>query len=124
MTTDALVATFDETTRLDIHEVVRRLNTHLGATVVATLAGSRDSKLPYRWARDTMPNTQADARLRVAHRIWRLISDAESDHVARAWFLGVNPLLDETAPVLAIRADKHRAALQAANAFVTGAWHD
>lgn len=110
------------TTRLDIHEVARRMNSHVGATVVATLAGSRDSKLPYRWATSTTPNAHSEERIRTAHRIWIFIADAESDHVARAWFIGSNPMLDETSPVMALREDRVSDVAQVAEAFVNGTW--
>jgi hypothetical protein len=110
---------------LGIHELVARLNGHLGATAVAALAGVRDSKLPYRWAKPDgpTPGDSAQQRLIAAHRAWLLISDAESDHVARTWFLGANPLLDEEAPVVALRNGEIRAVLEAAKAFTEGAWH-
>lgn len=122
MPVNSMAEAHAETTRLDIHEVVRRLNSHLGATVVAALAGSRDSKLPYRWAKDTTPNAKAEERIRTAHRVWTLIADAESDHVARTWFVGSNPILDETPPVMALREDRIRDVARAAEAFINGTW--
>jgi len=126
MTTDtqALVEIFHDTTRLDIHELTRRLNNHLGATAVAILAGSRDSKLPYRWAKDSgpVPNDSAQNRLRTAHRVWGMIADAESDHTARAWFVGLNPLLNEVSPLMALREDKLKDVIDAAKAFLAGTW--
>lgn len=122
MTIDIASTAYNETIRLDIHEVVRRVNSHLGATMVAALAGSRDSKLPYKWAKDTVPNGNAEQRIRLAHRLWRMIADAESDHIARAWFRGINPVLGEVAPVIAIREGRFSEVVAAATAFVEGAW--
>lgn len=122
MTIDIATAAYNEVIRLDIHEVVRRLNSHLGATMVAALAGSRDSKLPYKWAKTTVPNTDAEQRIRLAHRLWRVIADAESDHIARAWFRGANPVLGEVSPVIALREGRFAEVVAAATAFVEGAW--
>lgn len=122
MTVDIAAAAHGETVRLDIHEVVRRLNTHLGATMVAALAGSRDSKLPYKWAKNTRPNDKATERLLLAHRLWKMIADAESDHVARTWFRGTNPLLGEVSPTMAIREGRLSEVAEAATAFITGTW--
>ena len=47
---DAMTELHSQTTKLSSHELVRRLNSHLGTTLVATLAGVRDRKLPYKWA--------------------------------------------------------------------------
>lgn len=124
MSADVMTGAHSDTTRLDIHEVVRRMNNHLGATLVAALAGSRDSKAPYRWAKADGP-TPRDAvqdRIRVAHRIWTALSDAEGEHTARTWFIGSNPILDEESPVMALRDGRVREVAQAASAFLSGAW--
>ncbi|MFC5997601.1 hypothetical protein ACFP6A_02495 [Quadrisphaera sp. GCM10027208] len=124
MSVDVMLGAHADTTRLDIHEVVRRMNNHLGATVVAALAGSRDPKAPYRWAKPDGPVPRDDAqdRLRVAHRVWTALADAESEHTARNWFVGTNPLLDERSPVMALRDGLVREVAQAATAFLTGTW--
>lgn len=124
MPTDLIVGAHADTVRLGLREVVERLNRHLGATLVATLAGVNDRKLPYRWARADggAPNREAAGRLLAAHRIWLELADAESDDVARAWFIGENPYLDEQAPVLALREGNVRETLLAAQAFLNDGW--
>lgn len=122
MSVSAMAQAHAGTVRLGIHEVVRRMNRHLGATVVAALAGSKDSKTPYRWAKDTTPQAEAEERIRTGHRVWMCIADAESDHVARAWFMGSSPALGETSPVLALREGRTREVIEAAEAFVNDAW--
>ncbi|TXC99037.1 hypothetical protein [Streptomyces sp. ISID311] len=125
MVNDLVTEAHAITTAMDIHELVARLNSHLGATAVAALANVRDSKLPYRWAKadGPTPNAQARERLQAAHRAWLVLADAESDHVARSWFLGANPLLDEEAPILVLRSGRIREVLQASEAFAKGTWH-
>ncbi|MET3922498.1 hypothetical protein [Arthrobacter sp. UYEF20] len=109
-----------ETARLDIHELVRRLNTHLGPTLVAALSGSKDAKQPIRWAKQggPTPGPAFENRLRLAHRLWGYLADAESDHVARAWFIGGNPWLGEDTPITAIREDRHKEVTAAVTAFL------
>lgn len=123
MSVSAMDQAHSGTVRLGIHEVVRRMNNHLGATAVAALAGSKDSKAPYRWAKETTPHAGAEDRIRTGHRVWVFIADAESDHVARAWFMGSNPALGETSPVLALREGRNREVIEAAEAFVNDAWN-
>jgi hypothetical protein len=108
------------TARMDIHEVVRQLNVHLGPTLVAALAGTPDRKLPIRWAKadGPTPGSAYQRRLQVAHRLWTLIANAESDHVARSWFIAANPMLEEDTPLTAIREDRSKAVVAAAAAFV------
>lgn len=108
------------TARLDIHEVVRRLNSHLGPLLVATLAGSKDPKLPHKWAKPhgPTPGPSFQKRLYLAHRVWIAIADAETEAIARAWFVGGNPFLGEETPLSAIREDRHQEVIQALSAFL------
>lgn len=62
----------------DIHELVRRLNTHLGTTLVAALAGARDSRSSYGWADDVTPVRDAEQRIRAAYRVWVTIARSQS----------------------------------------------
>lgn len=106
--------------KLDIREVTRRLNSSLGGTLVASLAGSKDAKLPYRWAKvdGPMPKNEAMRRLQFAYEQWTLLSEAEGEHVARAWFIGANPWLEYDTPVTAIRENRFRDAGKAAQAVI------
>jgi hypothetical protein len=106
--------------KLDIREVARRLNSSLGGTLVASLAGSKDAKLPYRWAKvdGPTPKNEAMRRLQFAYEQWTLLSEAEGEHVARAWFIGANPWLEYDTPVTAIREDRFRDAGKAAQAVI------
>jgi hypothetical protein len=122
MPNDISIEAYEKSTRLDIHEVVRRLNSHLGPTLVATLSGAKDPKASHRWAKagGGEPRTPAEQRLRTAHRVWLMISGAENDHIARAWFIGANPRLGEEAPVMVLREGRITDVVEAANAFVEG----
>ena len=113
-----------ETARENIREIVRRLNSHLGPTLVAALAGTKDRRQPIRWAKPDGPKLSAEfeRRIRFAQRVWVAISDAESDSVARAWFIGSNPRLNEDTPMTAIREDRHREVMSALTAFLEDAY--
>jgi hypothetical protein len=106
--------------KLDIREVTRRLNSSLGGTLVASLAGSKDAKLPYRWAKvdGPTPKNEAMRRLQFAYEQWTRLSEAEGEHVARAWFIGANPWLEYDTPVTAIREDRFKDAGKAAQAVI------
>lgn len=122
MPADVTVDIHAQTIRLDVHELARQLVGHLGGTLVATLANVRDRKLPYRWLKADGPIPRDDAlvRLQTAYQIWSRIAGAESDYVARAWFIGVNPRLGDEQPVMAIRNGRYAETLAAAKAFVDG----
>ena len=94
-----------ELSRADVREIARRLNAALGGTLVSVLAGSQDATASRGWAKVGGPHPSVGAveRLVLAHEQWRRIADAEGLHVARAWFVGANPWLQNDTPVNAIR---------------------
>ena len=55
--------------------------------------------------------------------MWAQIAPQETEHVARAWFIGANPFLDEDTPLTAIRDDRARQVVAAATAFVEDSAH-
>ena len=111
-----------QTARMDIHQLVRELNAALGPTLVATLSGSKDRKLPIKWAKadGPTPSPTFQARLQAAHRAWSMISSGEGEHVARAWFIGGNPTLGESTPISAIRDDRRAELSRAVTVFLRG----
>ncbi|MCR2813875.1 hypothetical protein NQ166_12350 [Microbacterium sp. zg.Y1090] len=115
-------AAHDRTMRMDIHDIVRELNGALGPTLVAALAGSKDRKLPIRWAKEDGPEPRVEAsrRLTFAHRQWLLLAAADGEHVARQWFIGSNPQLHEDTPITAIREDRRNDVAAAVKAFIEG----
>ncbi|MET4096060.1 hypothetical protein [Arthrobacter sp. UYCu712] len=107
------------TARLGIREIVRQLNSALGATLVAALSGSRDPKISYRWARTDgpEPRAEAQARLQLAHRAWTAVAGVEGEHVAGLWFVGANPWLGEVSPIEATRDMRAKDVMGAAAAM-------
>jgi hypothetical protein len=55
------------------------------ATLVASLAGSKDPKISYKWARADGPEPKNDAvrSLQFAHTQWLAITASGDEHVAR-----------------------------------------
>jgi hypothetical protein len=51
----------------------------------------------------------------------RLLLAVDADHTVRAWFIGMNPQLDDEAPIDAIAAGDTKAVLAAARSFIDGA---
>ena len=55
-------------------------------------------------------------------RIFRQVADREGEAVARAWMVGMNPHLDDQAPILAIADGRIRDVEAAARAYLSGVW--
>ena len=111
---------YAETTRMDIHDLVRELIEKVGPTIVQTMAGAKDRNMPSQWAKadGPTPRAQAQQRLRLGHRVYRTIECAEGENVALAWLMGANPRLDEELPLMYVHALRAREVLGAAEAFV------
>lgn len=112
-------STVDDARDVELREIVRRLNGSLGATLVAALAGASDAMTAREWARDDGPEPGPDAskRLRFAHDAWRMVAEAEGEVVARAWFTGASPWLDDDTAINAIRVGRLVAVAGAARAL-------
>jgi hypothetical protein len=102
-------------------DMARFLQDALGAKLVAYLANVSGPRTVAHWvAGDRSPGAESETRLRTAFLIFRLLGEVESSYVVRAWFAGLNPVLDDTAPATAIREGRLREALAAAKAFLSG----
>ncbi|EPR75857.1 hypothetical protein ADILRU_1817 [Leifsonia rubra CMS 76R] len=102
---------------LDITGVLARV---LGRQVLSVIVG-KGSRTIQRWVSgDTQPSAEDERRLRNAYQVYALLSSAEGDHTIRAWFMGMNPQLEETSPAEALAEDQARNVMVAARAFING----
>src|SRR5688572_20951368 len=96
-------------TRLSTPTLVRSLQDVLGQHLVALVAGVSDVKAVGKWARgERAPHPPAERRMRNAFQTVQLLLQQESGETVRAWFTGMNPDLDDQAPVLVIADDPQR----------------
>jgi hypothetical protein len=117
MTTMEQIA-FDQSRRASVPEMAEHLQDLLGQKVTAAIAGLTDPRLVGRWARgEAAADAEVARRLRDAFRVARLLGQADTPDTVCAWFLGMNPMLDDQAPAELIARDPARV-MQAARAFV------
>jgi hypothetical protein len=86
---------------LPISEVVRQLVDLLGATNVAVIGGVGEARAAEQWILGRKP--QRSHVLRFALQIATMIASATERDLARAWFHGSNPHLDDAIPLLLLR---------------------
>lgn len=83
---------------------VSRLRDLLGAKMVAYLGGVKETRAVTQWATGVRaPSASGERRIRDALQIAELIVELEDPGVARAWFQGMNPHLDDVAPARFMR---------------------
>lgn len=105
-------------TRGAVADVAASLQELLGQKLTAVIAGVADASAVGNWARgDRRPHPKAEERLRDAFRVATVLAKTESTQTVRAWFIGMNPELDDHPPALVIADDPTRV-MRAARAFV------
>lgn len=120
---EATAVTSSRHVRMGTQEVVQALAAALGAPIVAVMAGVKDTRSVRFWiAGEKLPRGAVDDRLRLALQTLDIILTRNERDVARAWFAGMEPELDDQAPaiVIAERDDpaSRRAVLAAARRFI------
>ena len=107
-------------TTIAIEDMSNSLKGLLGPKLMAYTVGASERTCD-RWiAGANTPNLDAERRLRCAYQIFELLKPVDSSTVIRAWFMGMNPQLDDLSPAEAIRGDQLRESILAARAFATG----
>ncbi len=90
-----------------------KLTAHLAQVDVSTISRWRSGKVT--------PPVEAEKRLRETYQISRLLLQGDADHTVRAWFIGMNPQLDDESPIEAIIDGNVKGALAAARSFLDAA---
>lgn len=104
--------------QLAIEDVAGALQQHMGQALLAVVVG-KNVRTVARWSAGAARPVSADEKLlRDAYQVLELVLTVEESLVARAWFMGMNPLLDDMSPVEALAGGQARLVLAAARAYV------
>lgn len=108
-----------------IASVVKELSSLLTRDLTAYIVKVGDAGTVSRWTTGAVTNVRPkyEQKLRLAYEIVQLLkSDGNSDQTIRAWFIGLNPHLDDDPPAEAIREGRLKETLAAARAFIAGSY--
>ncbi len=111
----------DRTVRASTAQMAAFLQDLVGQQLTALMTGVADPKAVGKWARgERTPRGDVARRLRDAYHVATLLTLGESDQTARAWLMGMNPLLGDRSPaaVFAGEPDGGLRAMRAARAFL------
>lgn len=101
-------------------DVIGYLVDHLGKVLTSQIAGS-SSQTVERWRIGAQhPGVAVERRMRESYAIFVKLSEKDASPTVRAWFMGMNPQLEDVSPVEALRADEFRDVAAAADAFLIG----
>jgi hypothetical protein len=107
-------------------EIVAELAEILGKKLTAYIGGVKDTRVVERWIQGEVeqPYRDADRRIRLAYQIAKTLSEHDSARVVQAWFIGLNPELQDRAPIRLLKeADIDKGGpelLNAMRAFLAG----
>lgn len=119
---DPSTETHRTTVESSIADIAAFLQDALGQRLVAFMVGVDDPKTVGRWASEKrLPrDLEVERKLRDAYQIFRLLLTKESPYTVRAWFVGLNPQLNDESPATAISEGRTRDVIVAAKAFLAG----
>jgi len=105
-------------------EVVRSLVAIVGRKQTAYIASIKDARAVDRWMENAAPQKDVEQRVRLAYHVAAMLRSTDSEGVVQAWFVGLNPELDDDVPIKLLREGSlevdGKRVLNAARAFVAG----
>jgi hypothetical protein len=106
-----------------ISEIARFLQEILSRRLTAYIVGVKEGKTVSRWATGEITEIrdhEVEQRLRAAYEITSLLAMHGNTVTAKAWFIGINPQLNDEAPAEVLRQGRYKEVYGAARAFVVG----
>ncbi len=102
----------------ELSAAVKALVQILGHALVAVIV-DREVKTVRRWAHGHGPSgLQEQSRVRDTLQIVELLLASDSPSVVRAWFMGMNPQLNDESPAEVLAEGRAREVMAAARAYV------
>ena len=115
---------YRESLRLPTPQLIQRLVDILGRKLTAYIGNVKDVRAVDRWIAGGNLYGNAEERLRLAYQVARMLHDYDSAAVVQAWMTGINPELDDKAPLRLLRDGKPEdvapEVLRAARTFIAG----
>jgi len=95
---------YEHAARVDFPVLVEELSEILGPKLVAYIAGDCEARAVRQWSTgEREARAPIPERLRLALQVAWLIAQHDSASVARAWFQGLNPQLDDRSAARLVR---------------------
>ena len=115
---------YREATAKAFPELVTELAGIIGKKLTAYISGVKDVRALDRWIEGAAPYKDVEEHLRFAFRVGRTPHNRDHASVVQAWLIGLNPELDDRAPIRLLRegdiGEVGPEILSAVRAFVAG----
>lgn len=100
-----------------VQVVIRSLTDWIGPLLTGEMCGMRGSAPLKKWLVKP-PTPEEEAKLRTGYTVLRMIRNAESIEIARAWAVGMNPLLGDENPLTVIGEGRGEEVIAAARVYL------
>lgn len=109
----------------DLETMASTLVQVLGRPIVAGIVGIRNPKTISRWANGQVTSVRdrySEERLIATYQVIHLLQEDFGSDTIRAFMLGMNPVLNDEAPAIALRDGNFKGAMDAARNFAAGGY--
>src|SRR5436305_1546467 len=87
-------------------ELVAEVAEILGKKLTAYIGGVKDTRVIERWIHGGVePYRDAEQRVRLAYQIAKTLHEHDAARVVQAWFMGLNPELQDRTPIRLLREE-------------------
>lgn len=109
-----------KTVQSSVSDIARFLEEIFGRKLLGYMTGVSDKAVAKWINKERQPRREAEDRLRAIFQIYQLLQAEENPHTVRAWFVGMNPQLDDVSPATAFSEGRIRDVLVAAKSYIAG----
>lgn len=103
--------------RLEIRDIVAALQADLGQALLSVIV-DKEPRTVSRWLTGTKPPQATEQLLRSTYQVLQVIESVDAAPTARAWFMGMNPDLDDNSPAEALAEGQMKNVMAAARNYV------
>ena len=109
----------------DLKTMASTLVDVMGRAIVAGIVGIRNPKTISRWASGEVTSVRdryTEERLIAAYQVTSLLQEHYGKDTIRSFMLGMNPVLNDESPAIALREGDFKGAINAARNFLAGGY--
>ena len=109
----------------DLETMASTLVAVMGRAIIAGIVGIRNPKTISRWASGEVTSVRdrySEERLIATYQVVSLLMEAYGKDTIRSFMLGMNPVLNDESPAVALRDGDYNGAMNAARNFMAGGY--
>ena len=109
----------------DLETMASTLVAVMGRAIIAGIVGIRNPKTISRWASGEVTSVRdrySEERLIATYQVVSLLMEAYGKDTIRSFMLGMNPVLNDESPAVALRDGDYKGAMNAARNFMAGGY--